>query len=145
MKTGSLVLTYTELLDIPSFLDRFEYLKLGGVVGEETFGSKRHINQAFYRSREWRDFRRSIIARDNGYDLASIEKPFREKERIIIHHLNPLRVEDFLNHSKAILDPENVVCVSESTHNAIHYGDARLLEIERFTVRTPNDTCPWRW
>lgn len=139
-----MIRTYTELLELPTFLERYEYLKLGGVVGEETFGGHRYYNQKFYMSKEWRDFRREIIIRDKGCDLASFEKPFKDHERIIIHHLNPITIEDVLYITRALLDPENVIAVSNSTHQAIHYGDQTLLEIESFTIRRPNDTCPWR-
>lgn len=139
-----MIRTYTELLEIPTFLERYEYLKLGGIVGEETFGGHRYYNQKFYMTKEWREFRREIIIRDNGCDLASEEKPFKSRERIIMHHLNPITINDILYVTKALLDPENVVAVSNSTHLAIHYGDRSLLEIETFNMRRPNDTCPWR-
>lgn len=139
-----MIRTYTELLEIPTFLERYDYLKLGGVVGEETFGGHRYYNQRFYTSKIWRDFRREIIIRDNGCDLASEEKPFQDRERIIIHHINPITIDDVLYVTEALLDPENVVAVSASTHQAIHYGDRSLLEIETFNIRRPNDTCPWR-
>lgn len=136
--------TYTELLEIPTFLERYNYLRLGGIVGEETFGGKRYYNQKFYASGIWKDFRRSIIIRDNGCDLASLEKPFLSREIIIIHHINPITIDDVINQSRALLDPENVIAVSDSTHKAIHYGDQSLLDIVDFTMRSPNDTCPWR-
>lgn len=139
-----MIRTYSELLEIPTFLERYNFLKLGGIVGEETFGGHRYYNQKFYMSKEWRDFRREIILRDNGCDLASEEKPFRDKERIIIHHLNPITIDDVIYVTEALLDPENVVAVSNSTHLAIHYGDRSLLDIETFNIRRPNDTCPWR-
>ena len=139
-----MIRTYTELLTIPTFLERYEYLKLGGIVGEETFGGKRYYNQAFYASGDWKDFRREIIIRDNGCDLASLEKPFLPRERIIIHHLNPITIDDVIERSRALLDPNNVVAVSYNTHQAIHYGDKTLLGIISFNIRQPNDTCPWR-
>lgn len=139
-----MIRTYTELLDIPTFLERYEYLRLGGIVGEETFGGRRYYNQKFYASDEWKDFRRAIIIRDNGCDLASEEKPFLKRERIIIHHINPITIDDIMYQTRALLDPNNVVAVSDTTHKAIHYGDQSLLDIVSFNVRVPNDTCPWR-
>lgn len=139
-----MIRTYTELLDIPTFLERYEYLRLGGIVGEETFGGRRYYNQKFYTSDAWKDFRRTIIIRDNGCDLASKEKPFLSRERIIIHHINPITIDDIMYQTRALLDPNNVVAVSDTTHKAIHYGDRSLLDIVSFNVRVPNDTCPWR-
>lgn len=139
-----MIRTYTELLDIPTFLERYEYLRLGGIVGEETFGGRRYYNQKFYASEEWKNFRREIIVRDNGCDLASDEKPFLSRERIIIHHINPITVDDVVYRTRALLDPENVICVTDSTHRAIHYGDKTLLDIVNFNIRSLNDTCPWR-
>lgn len=143
---------YSELIRLASFEDRFHYVKLHGTVGMDTFGFDRYLNQDFYQSREWRQFRDKIIVRDMGCDLAHPEheitdwvirngKPIRP--RIIIHHLNPLTKEDVLQHTDALLDPENVVCVSDRTHKAIHYGDDSILE-PVFTERRPGDTCPWR-
>lgn len=136
--------TYTELLAFPTFLERYEYLKLGGIVGEETFGGHRYYNQKFYASNDWKNFRRSIILRDHGCDLASDEKPFLPRERIIIHHINPITIDDIMYQTRALLDPENVVCVTDTTHRAIHYGDSSLLDIIDFHWRSANDTCPWR-
>lgn len=139
-----MIRTYTELLEIPTFLERYRYLKLGGIVGEETFGGKRYYNQKFYNSNLWKDFRRSIIIRDQGCDLASLEKPFLAREKIVIHHINPITIDDVINQTPALLDEENVIAVSYDTHQAIHYGDETLLGIINLTVRRPNDTCPWR-
>nr|UVY31397.1 MAG: NinG protein [Bacteriophage sp.] len=144
--------TYTELCQYATFEDRFHYLQLHGAVGHDTFGFDRYLNQDFYQSREWRQFRDKIIVRDMGCDLAHPEheitdwvirngKPIRP--RIIIHHLNPLTKEDVLGHTDALLDPENVVCVSDRTHKAIHYGDDTILK-PAFAERRPGDTCPWR-
>lgn len=137
-----LVRTYSKLITLPTFEERFEYLKLNGVVADETFGSNRWINQAFYRSREWRDFRDRIIIRDNGCDLGvagyEIHGP------ILIHHINPITYDDLINRSQCLLDPENVICTNMyTTHNAIHYGDASIL-ITGPIERRPNDTIPWR-
>lgn len=140
MKTTN-IKTYSEAISLPTYLERFEYLKIGGRVGAETFGHDRYINQILYRSAEWKRFRRTMIIRDNGCDLACNDREIHGL--IILHHINPLTVEDVLNRDPKIFDPENVICVSLDTHNAIHYGDADLLLTE-FTTRTKNDTCPWR-
>ena len=134
--------TYSELIRIPRFEDRYEYLKIGGVVAEETFGGHRYLNQLLYnRAEEWKRIRRRVIVRDNGCDLADPEHPIHGK--IIVHHLNPITIEDILNRSSNIFDMENLVCVSFETHNAIHYGDATLLKKD-YVPRVKNDTCPWR-
>lgn len=132
---------YSELIKLRTFEERFDYLKLNGVVSELTFGHNRYLNQDFYRSEEWKRFRREIIIRDNGCDLAIDD---REISRgIIIHHLNPITVEDLVNSNRCIFDPENVVCVSHQTHNAIHYGDENQI-VHDYVARKPNDTRPWR-
>ena len=133
--------TYTELLTFNTFEERFEYLKLGGIVGEETFGFDRYLNQMFYRSKEWRSLRNKIIARDNGCDLAM--RGYEMYERIYIHHMNPINADDIINRSEYVLNPDYLVCVSFDTHNAIHYGNEDIL-IPRFIERTPNDTCLWK-
>lgn len=133
--------TYSELIQIPTFKERYAYLKLQGVVGEETFGRDRYLNQMLYTSEEWRRFRREIIIRDNGCDLGCDGHDIRGK--ILIHHIEPLTVEDVVKRSSSIFDPDNVICVSMLTHNAIHYGDESLL-ITAPIERKPNDTCPWR-
>lgn len=133
--------TYSELITIPTFIERYRYLKIGGSVGEETFGYDRYLNQILYKTPEWRRFRRDIILRDNGCDLAC--EGYEIHERIIVHHINPITVEDVLKRHPKIFDPENVVCTWLRTHNAIHYGDESLLFTEPIT-RAPNDTCPWR-
>ena len=136
-----MIRTYSELIRIPSFQKRFEYLKLNGNVGEITFGSKRYLNQTFYRSSIWKSLRDWIIIRDNGCDLAMEDRPIGG--RIIIHHLNPLTEDDILSNSSKLVDPDNLVCVCHMTHEAITYGDVNLL-IPDFVERTPNDTCPWK-
>lgn len=133
--------TYSECISLPTFLDRFEYLKIGGSVGIETFGFDRHHNQTLYRSIEWKRFRRDMIIRDMGCDLACDDREIVGK--VLLHHINPLTVDDVLRRDPKIFDPENVICVSLETHNAIHYGDAGLL-FTGLTERTKNDTCPWR-
>lgn len=133
--------TYSELIEIPSFLERFRYLKIGGQVGKETFGYERYLNQILYKSGEWRRFRRDIILRDHGCDLAC--EGFDIYGKIIVHHIDPITVEDVLNRNPKVFDPENVISTSLNTHNAIHYGDEYLLMIEP-VERRPYDTCPWR-
>ena len=140
MKTTT-IKTYSEAILIPNFKDRFEYLKLGGVVGVETFGYDRYLNQTLYRSAEWKRFRNEIILRDNGCDLGC--EGYEIYGKILIHHLNPITMEDILNRDPCIFDPENVICTTLDTHNAIHYGDASLLVTEPIE-RTKHDTCPWK-
>lgn len=133
--------SYSELLQLQTFIERYNYLKIGGRVGVETFGYDRYLNQVLYRSDEWKRFRREIILRDNGCDLA--HSNYEIYGKIIVHHLNPITVEDVLRRDPRIFDPENVICVSLNTHNAIHYGDESLLVLGPIE-RRPNDTCPWK-
>ena len=133
--------TYSELITIPTFEERFEYLQLKGSVGKDTFGYDRYLNQVLYRSSEWKRLRNQIIIRDGGCDLACDGYDIYNK--VLIHHLNPITVEDVLTRSRKVFDPDNLVCVSHSTHNAIHYGDVDLL-VTGPIIRTKNDTCPWR-
>ena len=134
--------TYRELSRIDTFEERFEYLKLNGRVGEDTFGFDRWINQRFYhRSPEWRSVRNQIIIRDNGCDLGV--EGYEIVGRILIHHLNPITLEDLEEQNPILFDPDNLICVTHETHNAIHYGDANLLR-QPFVERTRFDTCPWR-
>lgn len=132
---------YSDLLSFSTFEERFEYLKLSGIVGGVTFGGSRRLNQVLYSSKEWKEFRNRIILRDEGRDLAM--EGYEIHGGIYIHHLNPLTIEDVIERSSKIFDPENVVCVSFKTHNAIHYGDITLLNTGP-VIRAPNDTCPWR-
>ena len=133
--------TYSELITIPTFKERYEYLRLKGFVGEETFGYDRYLNQSFYRSKEWMDIRDYVIVRDNGCDLGT---PGHEIHgRILLHHMNPITKEDILRRSEFLLDPEYLISTIKLTHDAIHYGDENLLMDEPI-VRTKNDTCPWR-
>lgn len=133
--------TYSELITIPTFEERFEYLQLKGSVGKDTFGYDRHLNQVLYRSHEWKRLRNQIIIRDCGCDLAC--EGYDIHSKVLIHHLNPITVEDVLARSRKVFDPDNLVCVSHNTHNAIHYGDMDLL-VTGPIIRTKNDTCPWR-
>lgn len=136
--------TYSELIQIPTFLERYRYLKLGGKVGEETFGWERYLNQHFYNSGEWRAFRRDIIIRDNGCDLADPDHEFGEGEQVIIHHMNPIDTSDIVFQTQYLMNPEFVISVRKKTHLAIHYGDESLLLDYEPVIRQPNDTCPWR-
>ena len=133
--------TYSELITIPTFEERFKYLQLKGSVGKDTFGYDRYLNQVLYRSPEWKRLRNQIIIRDDGCDLACDGHDVYGK--VLIHHLNPITVEDVLARSRKVFDPDNLVCVSHNTHNAIHYGDMDLL-VTGPIIRTKNDTCPWR-
>ena len=138
MKT---IKTYSELITLQTFEDRFNYLQLRGKVGKSTFGYNRYLNQILYNSPEWRRFRNEIIIRDNGCDLAC--DGYEIYERALIHHINPITVEDIVNHNPMVFDPENVITTVHSTHNAIHYGDESLLPKSPIE-RKRNDTCPWR-
>lgn len=135
--------TYSELITLPTFEERYEYLRLGGKVGEETFGFDRYLNQLFYKSDEWLAIRDEVIIRDCGCDLAMPDREIPDGVRILVHHMNPLRSDDILRRSKYLLDPEYLVCTIKNTHDAIHYGDRSLLLLEPIE-RTPYDTCPWR-
>ena len=133
---------YSELMSISDFEERYRYLRIGGRVGEETFGCNRQINQQLYtKDFRWKQLRNRIIVRDDGCDLAMPD--FRIYGKVIIHHINPITVEDFMNNNPIIFDPENLICVSFNTHQAIHFGDASLLP-QVPIVRTKNDTCLWR-
>lgn len=137
-----MIRTYSDLISIPTYLERFRYLKLSGTIGDDTFGYDRYLNQQLYKSTSWRQLRQHIITRDMGCDLAHPD--FEIAGSIIIHHLNPITKSDVLERSDYLLNPEFLVCVSENTHKAIHYGDESLLLTYEPVVRTPNDTCPWR-
>ena len=138
MKT---IRTYSELIKLQTFEERFQYLQLNGRVGEETFGFDRYLNQKFYNDPEWLRIRDQVIIRDNGCDLAM---PDREiKTQILVHHINPLDKADILRRSDFLLNPEYLICTIKATHDAIHYGDESKLIIMP-PERRPNDTCPWR-
>ncbi|MCC8085631.1 MAG: hypothetical protein LIP15_15570 [Clostridium sp.] len=133
--------TYSELMTISTFEERYQYLRLFGVVGESTFGFDRFMNQHFYRSQEWKSIRDFVIIRDNGCDLAV--PGYEIPSRILIHHMNPISVDDIENRSEFLLNPDYLICTTHATHQAIHYGDENLL-VRMPTERTKNDTCPWR-
>ena len=131
-------------MELPTFADRYLYLKLGGKIGIETFGGRRWLNQDFYLSHEWRDIRSEVIIRDYGCDLADPDHPFGSSDRIYIHHINPLTIRDLRDHTDYLLDPEYLISCSFDTHNAIHYGDDSILRTYEFSRRQPNDTRLWR-
>lgn len=136
-----MIRTYTDLIAIPTFVERFEYLNLMGSVGADTFGYDRYLNQIFYTTREWRHLRDQVILRDMGRDLAM--EGYEIHGKIYIHHLNPISKDDIIERSEYLMNPEFLVCTSFETHNAIHYGNAnnlRSVPIER----RANDTCPWK-
>ena len=133
--------TYSELIQLPTFEERFKYLQLNGRVGDDTFGFDRYINQNFYRSAEWKRIRDLIIMRDNGCDLAL--EGYEIYGRILIHHMNPITVKDVELSTEYLMNPEYLICVTHNTHNAIHYGDEKLIN-KGPVVRTKNDTCPWK-
>lgn len=136
-----MIRTYTELIQIPTFKERYEYLRLRSTVGLDTFGFDRYLNQRFYHSAEWKRIRRDIIIRDEGRDLAM--PGYELTDNIIIHHMNPIEQKDIVDFTEFLSNPEYLVCTSKRTHDAIHFGDETLLTslpIER----SLNDTCPWK-
>lgn len=138
----TIIRTYSELITFSTFEERYEYLRLGGIVGKETFGFDRYLNQMFYKDPEWLSARDEVIVRDNGCDLGIVDREIRGS-RILVHHMNPITKEDILNRSKILLDPEYLISTIKNTHDAIHYSDANLL-IQDPVERRKNDTCPWR-
>lgn len=136
-----MIKTYSELISIPTFEERFQYLKLNGKVGESTFGFDRYLNQTFYKSDEWKRVRNEVIVRDMGCDLAIEDREIFGL--ILVHHMNPIVVEDIMHGTDFLLNPEFLICTSKNTHNAIHYGDESLLMDSVPIERRPGDTCPW--
>lgn len=136
-----MIRTYTELMKLQTFEERFRYLKLVARVGEETFGFDRYLNQQFYHSQEWKSIRNEIIIRDNACDLGITGREMNKG--IIIHHMNPITKDDLIHQSDFLLNPDYLICVSKKTHSAIHYGDESLL-FDGLVERSKNDTCPWR-
>ena len=134
--------TYSELSKLKTFRERYEYLKLDGIVGEETFGFDRYINQMFYKSEEWKRIRNYVITRDNGCDLGMPDRKIVDSV-ILVHHMNPITKEDIINKNEILLDPEYLITTIKPTHDAIHYGDESLLA-EDLVIRSKNDTCPWK-
>lgn len=136
-----MIRTYSELVSLPTFKERYEYLRLNGSVGLDTFGFDRYLKQEFYRSKEWKSIRDQVIIRDNGCDLGV--DGYEIYGRIVIHHMNPILQTDILDRTQLLLDPDYLICTTHATHNAIHYGDEGLLPREP-VERTRNDTCPWK-
>lgn len=134
--------TYSELSRLETFAERFEYLRLNGQVGKETFGYDRYLNQVLYKSDKWKQTRNKIIIRDNGFDMGVVGFPI--KDSIYIHHMNPITLKDIDERNPDIFNPEYLICVSLNTHNAIHYGDDSIVKSKTVIVRHKNDTCPWR-
>ena len=141
MKSSTIIRTYSEIITLPTFEERFRYLKLGGRIGEETFGFERYLNQHFYTSNEWRDIRNHVIVRDFGCDLGMLDREIGGL--ITVHHMNPVGADDIRRRTEILLDPEFLISTSDLTHKAIHYGDESLLLLAPIE-RRPNATCPWR-
>lgn len=141
MNLTSSIRCYSELMALPTFKERYQYLRLSGNVGEETFGFDRYMNQSFYRSAEWKRLRDMVIARDLGCDLGV--EGYEIFDRVLIHHMNPIRAADIRDRSEFLLNPEYLITTTHETHQAIHYGDANRLLIPPIQ-RTKNDTCPWK-
>lgn len=142
MRKNMSIKTYSELITLPTFEERYKYLRLDGKVGADTFGFDRYINQVFYqRDPRWKSVRDKVIIRDNGCDLGIEGREIYG--RVFVHHMNPIRIEDFERNSEFLLNPEYLITTMHSTHNAIHYGDESLLMLGPI-VRTKNDTCPWK-
>lgn len=136
--------TYSEMLKKETFEERFEYLKTTAIIGDATFGGRRWLNQDFYTSKLWRKTRREVILRDNGCDLAIQDRPLTKEDGLIVHHIVPINEKDLYEMNSLVFDLDNLVCVSDRTHNAIHYGNSSLLTPSFIIERTPFDTVPWR-
>lgn len=143
MKKTMTIKSYSELVTLETYEERFEYLLLDGTVGEITYGYQRWINQNFYHSRDWLEFRDCIIMRDLGRDMALAGYEI-EGEPVIVHHINPITFEDLLEHRHCVLDPENAVCLRDRTHKALHYGNLEYVKSNLIVERTLYDTCPWK-
>lgn len=133
--------TYSELIRIPTFIERYRYLKLNGRIGEETFGFDRWLNQILYTRSEWRSIRKNVIVRDFGCDLADVDREI--SGLIIVHHMNPINKEMIINRDPLVFDPEYLISCADTTHKAIHYGNESILITEPI-IRRKNDMCPWR-
>lgn len=141
MTKTKLMKSYSELIKLPTFIERFRYLQLRGSIGFKTFDDVRWLNQTFYHSTEWRQFRSFIARRDGFCDLACSDRAIHD--RIVIHHINPITIDDLETHNPIVLDPENVITTVDLTHKAIHYSDESILMLDP-VIRKPFDTCPWR-
>ena len=137
-----IIRTYSELIQLETFEERFEYLRLDGMVGKDTFGFDRYLNQLFYNSLEWKQIRNFVISRDCGCDLGVMDHEIYGK--VLIHHMNPLTKDDIINKTDYLLNPEYLICVSFETHQAIHYGNNNYINDNIPIQRRKNDTCPWR-
>jgi len=135
-----MIRTYKELSRLQTFEERFDYLKLSGSIGTETFGFDRYINQMFYRSKEWKSIRNHVIVRDNGCDLGVEGREIQKG--IIVHHINPIKIDDIVSATEFLMNPDYLICTSLKTHNAIHYGDSNLLDKDPI-IRRPGDTKLW--
>ncbi len=133
--------TYSEMVKLSTFKERFLYLQIGGLVGHITFGNERYLNQLLYHSGEWKSVRRDIIIRDNGCDLGCAG--YDLNKGILIHHIDPITIDDIISRNSKVFDPDNLICTSLNTHNAIHYGDETLIVTDP-VIRKQNDMCPWR-
>ena len=138
---SKIIKTYSELITFPTFKERYDYLRLGGLVGEDTFGFDRIFNQRFYRSAEWKRVRHEVIVRDNGCDLGIPD--LHIVGPITIHHMNPISVKDIADATEFLLNPQYLICVSQETHNALHFGSFARID-KTIVERKPGDTCPWR-
>lgn len=136
-----MIRTYKALMELPDFRKRYEFLRLNSSPGERTFGGRRYLNQAFYASKEWQSIRNKVILRDNGCDLALPDRPIHS--RIIVHHIEPIRYEDIVNYTDRLVSLDNLICVSLSTHNAIHYGSFDMID-DTYIPRCPGDTTLWK-
>lgn len=138
----TIIRTYSELVQLPTFMERYQYLKLSGSIGISTFGFDRYLNQMFYSNDpEWIELKNHIMIRDNGFDLGVEDYPIQR--RPMVHHMNPITPDDIRCRTSYLLDPEYLILTQLSTHNAIHYGNESLLPTT-LVVRRPNDTCPWK-
>ena len=133
--------TYSELIKLPTFDERFDYLSLEGVVGDRTFGGRRYLNQILYKMDEWKAVRNIVIIRDNGCDLGL--EDYDIMKTIVVHHMNPITIEDILNHNPDVFDPEFLISTGVMTHKALHYSNKDLI-MQAPVERSKNDTCPWR-
>lgn len=138
-----IIRTYSELITLPTFEARYEYLRLGGKVGAETFGFDRYLNQIFYKSDEWLSVRDKVILRDMGCDLGIKDRQIPDGIKILVHHMNPITADDILSRSEFLLNPEYLITTIKNTHDAIHYGDPSMLIAEP-VARHRHDTCPWK-
>ena len=139
-KTMSELKTYSELIKLETFKERYEYLKLDGIIGLETFGFERYLNQEFYRSKLWKQIRRDVIVRDLGKDLGILD--VGKTTRLLVHHMNPVTITDIRYQTDLLINPEYLISVTHKTHNAIHYGYKEYIAFE-YIERKPGDTCLW--